>query len=410
MNKVRDDKHDNKVANASQQQHRRLYEQSGATQDGQETQRDDPDDLRLHDDEEEEESKEYFDEDRVFGFDEQFESSIPIRRLHRRTRSTSDMIVQRINIPGHGSSRLAGTPVTKAHYSSLPESPAVSFLSQWAFDEDMAGRMDFGTGTIVAGYVLGDVVGRGTFSECREATKAATGEHYAIKIIQPMVSESSEVMLECGREVSVWRRLSHPNILPLVDCMFIDGSCVCVMPLCDFGNLKDYLDNNGSLDERTAKQVFKMICSAVHYLHTSAELVHRDVKLENVLLDSHMNAYLCDFGLTETLAEQEGTKLEYKGTPEYIPPEIINKNTAIDLKKADVWALGVCLYAMVCGELPFHHEFTPKLYQNIVTRQVTPLPQQFSPELHALIGELLEKDPLVRPSTESILRSRWLST
>lgn len=394
---------------------RRLYERhAGKKVDCNGSERgfdEDDDDLRINDDDaiEDMESSIYYEEEMItFSTDnhsreDEVDAATPIRRLHRRTRSTSDMLVQRINIPG--------TPVTRSHYySSLPESPAAVFLSHFAMiddDDSESGRLDYSKGTEVAGYLLGDVVGRGTFSECREATKLKTMERVAMKIIQPMQSESSEVMMECSREVSVWRRLRHENILPLLDCMFIDGSCVCVMPICGFGNLRDYIQAHGSLDEQLAKRIFKMLCSAVHHLHNDAKLVHRDIKLENILLDDNMRAYLSDFGLAEPYTEKD-EQIEYKGTPEYISPELINKTTPVDLRKVDIWALGICLYAMVCGELPFHHEFTPKLYQNIVTRQLPPLPQQFSPDLHAMVGELLDKDPSRRPLTDTLLRSRWL--
>lgn len=347
--------------------------------------------------------------------------------MHRRVKSSmcvegeAFLPEQSVEIPRSRSQSLFfSSPVSRSLYSSLPESPAVTFLQQFAFDDrENCPRVVFKEGAIVDKYVVGKVIGRGTFSECRlgqlyaeEIVDDGNSMDLALKIIQPMQDEP-EVMSECRREIEIWSRLDHPHILPLIESVFVDGACMCVTPLCTLGNLSKYISENGSLDEQTAKRIFAQACSAIDYLHTEHRIVHRDIKLDNILLDDHFRVKLCDFGLSENVDDLccPFTDWEYRGTPAYIPPELIENHQSSspnDAFRSDIWALGVVLYAMLTGELPFKDEYAPRLYQSILERRIKPLPRQFSSDLHILLDCLLERDPSRRPPASIILRSPWL--
>lgn len=330
------------------------------------------------------------------------------RMRHRRTKSSSDMdvgICTKLSTPTIHTLIDSG-PLSKNHYHSLPNSPAATFLAKFGADEKKDCQdVCFEEGKVIGEYEIGTIVGRGTFSECRKGILLGTNKQVALKIIQPMENEQ-EVMGECLDEVQIWSHLDHPNILPLLNCIFIgNGACMCVTPLCALGNLSDYIKDNGSLDEGLAKTVFNQVVKAVNYLH-NLNLAHRDIKLENILLDLGMNAYLCDFGLMQNINDEQQTT-SHKGTPAYVPPEVVEQSDHIDLTKSDVWALGIVLYTMISGELPFTEEYVPKLYQNIVNKKMKGLSKQFSSNLHILVDYLLDIDPKRRPTTQLVLQSPW---
>jgi serine/threonine protein kinase len=146
--------------------------------------------------------------------------------------------------------------------------------------------------------------------------------------------------------------------------------------------------------------MFSQLVEAVAALHLTYGIFHRDLKTENVLLDKHKNVRLVDFGLSEEFSSPDQPFIEQCGSPAYISPEIYRRE--LHTIRADVWSLGVILFAITHGRLPFDHA------EMIPTYQPQPI-MALSGELRALLERLLTKDPAGRPPIEDVRRDRWVS-
>ena len=267
---------------------------------------------------------------------------------------------------------------------------------------------------MVERYRIGRLLGHGAFSECRAAIHVDTGQHYALKVIStahPAIAHDFE------REVQIWARLSHPSVLPLVDffrCM--EGVLVAVSPFIDPGSLLAFLAENRLLPSE-AIEIFRQLCLAVHYLHVEARIIHRDLKLENILINQQRQVFVCDFGLSfelddpsigEFLAEEE-----MKGSLFYLPPERLRPLPATPTVemccKSDIWSLGVILYALLTGALPFTDEYFPRLQQAILNAEYAPLPFYIDLHVQELTRMLLQVDPEDRPTIQQVVFHRSLS-
>lgn len=357
-------------------------------------------------------------------------------------------------------------PVCRSTYESLVQSPAASFLAQFAQADDWKSRVSFEDGSKVDKYRLGRVLGRGSFSECREAEGSAdspaAGERVAMKIVKGgdvSDGDRGQNLEDFDRELAIWGRLSHQNILPLLDYIRLDNALVAISPIAENGTLLEYLSKNGPFPEKEAKKLFRQICQAIAHMHTDRGIVHRDIKLDNILLDRTLRPYICDFGLSETLgALDEGKdrnnrayenkvdlvsaldvddqsmssaskvrtedEIYCKGSLWYLPPEelepdLLRKDAQGQpltsppdsecRKKADIWSLGIVLYALVTGRLPFTDDFLPRLQVSVVTADYSPLPDHFSPALRDLQSQLLTVSVYKRPCIEQVLQHPWLA-
>jgi serine/threonine protein kinase len=196
----------------------------------------------------------------------------------------------------------------------------------------------------VGSYTLGRIIGEGTFGKVRLGTHRLTGTKVAIKQVPKSHSAS------LTREIHHHRRLHHPNVMQLYEVLATESYIWMVTELCPGGELYDYLVERGVMPEPEARRIFGQLCLAVAYVHDRG-IVHRDLKLENVLLDERCNVKVGDFGFTR---EYEAKKLmeTFCGTTGYAAPEMLagRKYTG---EEVDIWSLGVILYALLCGALPF---------------------------------------------------------
>lgn len=144
------------------------------------------------------------------------------------------------------------------------------------------------------------------------------------------------------------------------------------------------------MDEDEACKVFEQIISGIQYIH-KLRIVHRDLKLENLLMDYDNTIRIVDFGLSNTYKVEERLKTAC-GSPCYAAPEMIQSKVPYQPIMIDVWSAGVILYAMVCGYLPFQDDDTPKLYRKILNGEYS-LPSSLSPELQDFLRRILTVDP-----------------
>ncbi|KXJ24669.1 Serine/threonine-protein kinase 33 [Exaiptasia diaphana] len=217
-------------------------------------------------------------------------------------------------------------------------------------------------------YEYGEVLGKGSFGVVKEAKHIESGTRWAIKAINKEKAGSSAVKL-LEREVLIMKRIEHDHLIHLEAVYETSKKMYLVMELCDAGGLEKLLERKKILSEKETWTVIKQLASAVAYLH-DLDIVHRDLKLENILL-SHpvgnelLNIKITDFGLSIVKGGVGSDSMMQSvcGTPIYMAPEVID-----DLgysQQCDIWSIGVIMYILLTGQPPFMAETEEKLYESI---------------------------------------------
>ncbi|XP_057521795.1 CBL-interacting serine/threonine-protein kinase 6-like [Amaranthus tricolor] len=259
-------------------------------------------------------------------------------------------------------------------------------------------------------YELGRVLGQGTFARVYYARNVETGKSVAMKVIGKEKVVRAKMMDQMKREISVMKRLKHPNIVELYEVMATKSKIFLAMELVRGGELHTKVSKEGKLEEDLARSYFKQLISAVDYCH-SRGVFHRDLKLENLLLDQDGNVKVTDFGLS-ALFEEKGENEQVMlrtccGTPHYVAPEIVSKKgQGYDGAKADIWSCGIILYVLLAGYLPFHDENVVQLYRKVNNGDFT-CPTWFSSEAKDLIIRMLDPNPSTRITVSEIMESSW---
>ncbi|KAF8964715.1 hypothetical protein BGZ46_000743, partial [Entomortierella lignicola] len=237
-----------------------------------------------------------------------------------------------------------------------------------------------------------------TYGKVKLATHALTGQQVAIKVVAK--SHASIIT----REIYHWRCLSHPNIAHLHEVLTTESKIYLVTEYCPNGELLEALIRDGRCKPSLAKRWFRQICLAIQYCH-SRKIVHRDLKLENILLDSQNNIKLIDFGFTR---ECESKKLleSYCGSAAYTSPEII-LGKKYSGPEADIWSLGVILYTLLAGYLPFDDDNEAVVQDKIVDLDYEMPTDIICKDAQDLIQSILKMDPKDRFSIEQILNHSW---
>lgn len=225
----------------------------------------------------------------------------------------------------------------------------------------------------------------------------------AIKIIDKTCLDKSNLE-KTFREISILKKLHHQHITRLYEVIESRNMIYLVTEHAARGEIFDYLVSNGRMKEEEAARIFAQIVSAIDFCHCKG-VVHRDLKLENVLLDSNMNVKLADFGFSNTFTP--GTPLKtWCGSPPYAAPELF-LGVEYDGPRADIWSLGVVLYALVCGALPFDG-LTLHDLRSLVMGGKFRIPFFMSQECEHLIRHMLVVEPEKRYSLKQISRHKWL--
>ncbi|KAJ3318943.1 hypothetical protein HDV06_006932 [Boothiomyces sp. JEL0866] len=206
-------------------------------------------------------------------------------------------------------------------------------------------------------------------------------------------------------EVLLLMRFDHPNIIKTYKVIESGHDVYIIMQYAEGGELSDHITKKGKLDEEEARRIFRQLLAGIYFIHAS-NVAHRDLKLENVLLDDHGNALISDFGLGKQFKANEMLKT-FCGTPLYASPEIVRK-MPYDGRKSDIWALGVILYSMTAGTLPFDGKTMDEVHFGILKGQFE-IPEHFSWELSDLLRKIFVIDPIERPDIASIMETRWVN-
>ncbi|KAL0077886.1 hypothetical protein J3Q64DRAFT_1766763 [Phycomyces blakesleeanus] len=253
--------------------------------------------------------------------------------------------------------------------------------------------------TSVGCYSIGESIGEGTYGKVRLGVHQLTGQRVAIKKIS---KQHAPLM---AREIHNHRLLYHPNIVTLYEVLMTESSIHIISEYCPNGELFDMLTRCGRFSERQTQRWFLQLVDAVLFCH-SHNIIHRDLKLENILLDAEYNAKLCDFGFARQ-AEKNQMLGTFCGSLAYSAPEVIRRQNYTG-PETDVWSLGVILYTLLAGELPFDDDNEIIIERKIVGLDYS-IPSYFSPETADLVHRMLKLKPSDRISIDSILAHPWLS-
>ncbi|XP_075298478.1 serine/threonine-protein kinase SIK2 isoform X1 [Opisthocomus hoazin] len=261
-----------------------------------------------------------------------------------------------------------------------------------------------GLGPVRVGfYDIEGTLGKGNFAVVKLARHRITRSEVAIKIIDK--SQLDAVNLEkIYREVQIMKMLDHPHIIKLYQVMETKSMLYLVTEFAKNGEIFDYLASHGRLSESEARRKFWQILSAVEYCH-GRKIVHRDLKAENLLLDNNMNIKIADFGFGNFYKSGEPLTT-WCGSPPYAAPEVF-EGQQYEGPQLDIWSMGVVLYVLVCGALPFDGPTLPLLRQRVLEGRFR-IPYFMSEECEHLIRRMLVLDPSKRLTIAQIKQHKWM--
>eukprot|EP00730_Choanoeca_flexa_P000254 TRINITY_DN10117_c0_g1_i1.p1 TRINITY_DN10117_c0_g1~~TRINITY_DN10117_c0_g1_i1.p1 ORF type:complete len:630 (+),score=160.06 TRINITY_DN10117_c0_g1_i1:116-2005(+) len=255
-------------------------------------------------------------------------------------------------------------------------------------------------------YVVKDTIGTGGFAKVKVARHRMTGEKVAIKVMDKAHLAKTDDLKRVALEIKALKELRHQNISQLYQVVETKDKYFLVLEYAPGGELFDYIVSRDRCKEEEARQFFRQIIKAVHHCHESG-YVHRDLKPENLLLDNQHNLKLIDFGLVAHPTSISKDLLRTCcGSAAYAAPELI-RGERYSGPPADMWSLGILLYALLCGFLPFDDENTQKLYRQVQKGEYE-IPRWMSKGSQDFIAQLLKHKPSERLTMEQVLRHPWV--
>lgn len=254
-------------------------------------------------------------------------------------------------------------------------------------------------------YEIGKLLGHGSFAKVYLARNVKTNENVAIKVIDKEKILKGGLIAHIKREISILRRVRHPNIVQLFEVMATKSKIYFVMEYVKGGELFNKVAK-GRLKEEIARKYFQQLISAVGFCHARG-VFHRDLKPENILLDEDGDLKVSDFGLSAISEQIRGDGLfhTFCGTPAYVAPEVLARK-GYEAAKVDIWSCGIILFVLMAGYLPFHDQNIMAMYKKIYKGEFR-CPRWFSPELTRLLSRLLDTNPETRITIPEIMNNRW---
>ncbi|XP_037631771.1 MAP/microtubule affinity-regulating kinase 4 isoform X1 [Sebastes umbrosus] len=256
----------------------------------------------------------------------------------------------------------------------------------------------------IGNYRLLKTIGKGNFAKVKLARHILTGREVAIKIIDKTQLNPTSLQ-KLFREVRIMKTLNHPNIVQLFEVIETEKTLYLIMEYASGGEVFDYLVAHGRMKEKEARAKFRQIVSAVHYCHLK-KIVHRDLKAENLLLDADSNIKIADFGFSNEFTA--GSKLDtFCGSPPYAAPELF-QGKKYDGPEVDIWSLGVILYTLVSGSLPFDGQNLKELRERVLRGKYR-VPFYMSTDCEGILRRFLVLNPTKRCSLEQIMKDKWIN-
>lgn len=295
----------------------------------------------------------------------------------------------------HRASSAAHIPTTRTAsprgYNMKPDFRDGSYLEE----RDRNGR-------IVGRYRVGKLLGRGGFAKCFEVTDTETSLIWAVKVIDRASLQKSKMYAKMQTEISIHRRMKHKNIINFVKTFQDDWNVYIILEKCDNQTLMELSKLRRRFTVAETQHIMMQTISGMEYMH-KCNVIHRDLKLGNMMMDKDMNVKIGDFGLAAELAFDGERKRTICGTPNYIAPEILDGHKAGHSFEVDVWSLGVILYTLLVGEPPFQTSDVKTTYNRIrQCRYSFPPNVDLSDQARSLISRMLQSSPEKRPTLETI--------
>ena len=255
-------------------------------------------------------------------------------------------------------------------------------------------------------YRVGKLIGKGAFGKVISATHKLSGETVAMKTIERSYLAEERHMRKVLQEIAILQKIAHKRVIKILEVFESTHHLLIVMEYAGGGDLLQHVKYSGKLTEEEARPLFRQIVEGAVAIH-SANVLHRDFKLDNILLErGKLKVKICDFGVSRVV--KKGQRInEQCGTPAYIAPEII-ADRGYEGFAADTWSLGVCLYAMLNGMVPFKAQTLKELHKLILTARYV-LPDTMSPQAKDLVTRMLQLVPSYRIPLEEALEHPWLS-
>ena len=257
----------------------------------------------------------------------------------------------------------------------------------------------------IGDFKIEKLLGQGSYASVKLAFEKSTNKKVAIKIYEKYRLSDPHRMNNVKREISILKKMDHRNIIKLFYALDEKRQIFLIMEYIGHMSLHAYLKTKSGrkLEEREAKKLFFQIVQALNYCH-SKNIVHRDIKLENILLDENLTIKVIDFGFSIVMPSTKKLNI-FCGTPSYMAPEIVNK-LMYNGHATDVWALGILLYVLLHGCFPFKGVDDKDLFRRIGKGKFD-VNESLSKECRTLLHGILKVNPSERINTNQILQSPW---
>ncbi|XP_023527747.1 CBL-interacting serine/threonine-protein kinase 1-like [Cucurbita pepo subsp. pepo] len=261
----------------------------------------------------------------------------------------------------------------------------------------------------VGKYELGKTLGEGNFGKVKLAADIRTGRRYAVKILDKTRILRLNFSDQIKREISTLKLLRHPNVVRLYEVLASKTKIYMVLECASGGELFDRIESKGKMDEAEGRRLFQQLIDGLSYCHEKG-VYHRDLKLENVLVDDKGNIKISDFGLSALPqnCREDGLLHTTCGSPNYVAPEVL-ANRGYNGAASDIWSCGVILYVILTACLPFDETNLSLLYKKTL-RGDFQIPKWLSAGARKLIGRTLDPNPNTRITVAGIKENEWFKT
>ena len=250
-------------------------------------------------------------------------------------------------------------------------------------------------------------LGKGAFGEVWKVTHENSKKIYCIKMMSKREIYEQQLINQINKEISIMYNINHPYSIKLYNHFEDNDKLYLIMEPASNGNLYSFIENNKNQKIKSNETIKKIIIQTIEiikYLH-SKDIIYRDIKPENILLDKDNNIKLCDYGWASYLTKDQFCKV-YCGTPEYVSPEMVKKYPYNE--KVDIWGIGVLIFELLFGYPPFSSNFNEDRYNNIKEGKINWPKEINDKDAKDLIGKILKINPNERLSLEEIEKHPWL--
>ena len=253
-------------------------------------------------------------------------------------------------------------------------------------------------------YTFVKLIGKGAFGRVTLGVHKLTGKYVAIKTIEKKYMKDEFSRRKVFQEVYILKKIRHAHVIRLLEVFEDKTNMLIVMEYAAGGDLLKYVRTKGPLPETEARGIFRQVVYGMGHVH-SRSVLHRDIKLDNILLDQDHSVKICDFGVSKIMKKKDVVK-EQCGTPAYIAPEVITGEGYTGFY-IDHWSLGILLYAMLSANVPFRAKNMQELLKVIKETPVS-FPVKMPEQARDLINSLLRINPKERLSIPEILAHPWM--